>query len=247
MAFTNYDMYEVTLDFLRKDKKGAINIEEFENRLKFWSVWLFKQLLPTDGRDKRMVEALTPFKVVSETGTATSNVITPDIDGDNLMAHFISGSYGTSPSFYPIDLVTVEEYRDRVTNAITKPSATDPVGFLSVDTDGEMVLNVYSLAAGTYYIDYYKYPTEPYLDYYIDSSGNYNYLTEDQAEYTLGSGEVARNGSTTTVDSATAEIEWFDAEKVMLIEYILSEVGVAIKDQGIVQQAMMERQTSLIK
>jgi len=242
---TNFKMYEIILDLLGKDKKGSITIEEFESLLNFRSLWMFKQLLPLDGATKRHDEALSPFKVEGQAITASSSLINPT----SSMAHFISGVVDSgSAVFKPIDIVTSGELRAREGNTITLPTVTDPVGVLYSDS-AVYKIKVYpvALASADSKIDYYKYPVNSYLDYYIDANLTYQYLTASQAEYTLLTSEVARNGSTTTVTSATVEIEWMDAEKEILIEYILSDLGVAIADQGAYQQAMTERQTSLIK
>lgn len=251
MALTNYNMYEMTLNVLRKDKKGSITIEEFESLLKRRSLWLFRQLLPKDGVTKVYDQALSPFKIMNDDATDSAGAgddfykaafsALSGANSDNKIGHVIAARVGSTG----IDLVTTGELRERVGDAITQPTTDDPCAVIASDS-----LHVYpSTVSGTVYIDYYKYPTQPYLDYYIDSSNNYQYLTEGQSAHTLGTSEVARDGSTTgsSVTSNTTETEWYEPEKIYLVELILNDLGVIVHDQAVLQQAMNERQVALTK
>lgn len=251
MALTNYNLYETTLYVLRKDKKGSITIEEFESLLKRRSLWLFRQLLPKDGVTKVYDQALSALKVMNDdaadsaaAGDSFYKAAFSALSGansDDKIGHVISARVGTTG----IDIVTTGELRDRVGDAITEPTTDNPCAVIASDS-----LHVYPFTiSGTVYVDYYKYPTEPYLDYYVDINNNYQYLTEGQSAYTLGTGEVARDGSIagSSVTSSTAEIEWYEPEKMYLVELILNDLGVIVHDQAVLQQAMAERQMTLTK
>ena len=244
MALTNFNLYEITLDQLRKDRKGSITIEEFEKMLINRSIWLFKDLLPVDDRDSVTTTALSPFLVtnnaVAISGSDPYQALYSAFTSSP--AHIKSAYTIQSETKKWIDVVTPEELAMRYSNAITEPSASYPTATVSPTS-----LYLQGITSGSIYVTYYKNPAQPYLDYYLSSNGDYVYLSEDQSVYTLGSGEIARNGSTTTVTSQTAELEWNDNEKVLLVQYILSDLGIALKDQTVVQKSMAELQSSLLK
>jgi hypothetical protein len=243
---TNYDMYEYTLAILRKDKKGAVNIEEFESLLKFRSLWLFKSLLPKDGVNKSFVTALSPFLVKHDMALTTGSGLYSSFD--IAPAHIISTYFGASTNV-PVDIVTIDEMQERVANAVTAPSTAYPVCVL--DSAG---ITVYGSSATPLWVDYYKYPTSPYMDYYITSALNYVYIaytapashTTIPALTTLRSG-VYNAAQDAAYHSLTAELEWKDNEKITIIEMILQDLGVALSDQNIVQTAILERNNTLVK
>jgi hypothetical protein len=233
-------MFEITLALLRKDKKGAINVEEFESLLKFRSIWLFKSLLPKDGVNKVFVTALSPFLVMNDNATVTANSV-PISDLSGTPAHIIAISSGASlDTRIDVDIVSPGELYERLANAVTAPSATYPISVIQSDT-----LQVHG-ATGTIYVDYYTYPSEPYIDYYQDTS--YNYVFFPTGTHTLLTGETSRTGVTSgDITSANVELEWRDNEKMTLINLILTDLGVSLNDQAVIQSAVFERNNTLVK
>ena len=261
-SFTNDDLYQIVLDRLRKDRKGGIRPEEFESFLRLRNLDYFNGQFPAEGATKVNQDSLRQFSIFHEplavtqqaatgvyyvwlktlpSGTTTT---TPDAYTypDNVYAHWINAWASTSATVWStlvkIDIVSHVEFLDRLNNAITAPSATSPIGYI----DNEK-LWLAGLTTGFVILDYYKYPTDPYFDYYTDSSGNITYLTEGQASYTLQAGEVARDGSVAGagVTSASADLEWGDQDAMNILDMVMTDLGVATTDQGVVQTSVMER------
>jgi len=102
--------------------------------------------------------------------------------------------------------------------------------------------------SGYVLLDYYKYPDDPYYDYYTDASGNVTYLTEGQAAYTLQAGEIARDGSTAgdAVTSASTDLEWGDQDAINILDMVVSDVSMALTDPNSFQASMLERKENIL-
>jgi len=248
----NFTMYETILDILRKDKKGSITIEEFEKLLTFRSQWLFRSLLNKADVTKTFDKALKPFFVFNDFALPTGGqkkVLFSSLE--ETPAHIVSLSYvqGTSTihttdfdDVTPIDIVTMDEWNERLRNFVTKPTSDDPIAFIARDS-----IRFAGIGGDAVYIDYYKNPSDPYLDYYVNTNADYVYMTESSSR-ALVSGELGRDGETTgTLTSATVELEWDDNEKATLVEYVLTDLGVALDSQSIIQSSLAERQSTIVK
>ena len=238
---------------LRKDKKGSVNGEEFESFLRYRNLDYFNRQFPFEGASKLNHESLRPFMkyhdataVLQEAATATyyADLTTPSLS--STLAHEINAWYSTSATVWStlieVDLVSHAEHGDRLNNAITAPSSTNPIGYID-----STKLRLSGVTTGYILLDYYKYPDDPYFDYYTDASGNVTYLTEGQAEYTLLTGEIARDGSTAGqgVTSLSVDLEWGDQDAVNILDMIVSDVSIALSDPASFQASILERKENV--
>ena len=248
VSFDNSDLYQIVLDRLRKDRKGGVSPEEFESFLRLRNIDYFNQQFKVDGVSQINTDSLSPFAVfndpepVTQDGAFATYYVTPDATYTHLINAFHSASNTSYATVVELDIVSNAELNDRLNNAITGPSATEPIGYLS---DGK--LWVYGVTTGYILLSYYKYPADPYFDYYTDASGNVTYLTDGQAEYTLQAGEISRSGLTAGagVTSVSEDLEWGDQDAMNILDMVMTDVGVAQSDQGITQTSVIERQQNV--
>lgn len=256
---TNGDLYNMLMDRIRKDQKGLISPEEFETFLKWRSLDKFSKLISEEGVDKLNHDALLPFYVhhdpISVTssnsvyyiplqvlGSGSTTTTTPysytEYDIAVLVNAWHTSNINNFSSLTNIDIVGNAELSDRLDNAITLPSSSDPVGYL----EGTK-LWLWGITSAYVLLDYYRYPLSEYFDYYIDSNANITYLTDGQASYTLQAGEVARDGTTAggSVTSASVDTEWDDEEALQILDMIVSDVSIALSDPDSFQASLLER------
>jgi len=243
------------LDRLRKDKKGSVSAEEFESFLRYRNSDYFNLKAKSDGVGKVEEDSIKPFLVEFDP-------IAVGLDGEmNIYRGLLAGltqTYGhwkgvwwttntVDPGdTYPdisdmiyVDVVTELELQNRLANAITAPSTSDPVAYFT-DTR----IYVFGTVGGYLLVTYYKQPNDPYFDYYTDASGNITYLTEGQGAYTLQTGEISRSGSVApaAVTSLSVDLEWEDYDAVNILDMIVSDVSIALSDPESFQASILERQ-----
>ena len=248
VSFSNNDLYQIVLDRLRKDRKGSINPEEFESLLRLRNIDYFNQQFKVDGVSQINADSLSPFSVFNDDAAINQLVVTGTyyVDLPAGYAHLINAFYSANSALHStvveLDIVSGAELSDRINNAITGPSATEPIGYIA---DG--VLWVYGYTSGYILLSYYAYPADPYFDYYTDSSGNITYLTDGQAEYTLLAGEISRSGLTagSGVTSISEDLAWNDQDAMNILDMIMTDLGVALGDQAISETSVLERQQNV--
>ena len=137
---------------------------------------------------------------------------------------------------YGVDFITDLEYRNRLTDAFTKPIITVPVARI-----GATAVTVYpsDYATAAYVFEYIKYPTTPNLDYYIDVNGRYQVLAAG-ATHTWTTSETDSAGTVhTTGDtdwtSLTVEFEWPDKDKMEIFARMMTVIGVRMEANDIAQ------------
>ena len=252
IAFTNDDLYQIILDRLRKDRKGALAPEEFESFLRQRNMDYFNQQIALDGVSMLNQESLRPFLEHHSVGTLLQQgssgrwyvdmTLGVAANFAHMVSAFTSVSLTVWTTIIEIDIVSNVELMDRINNAITAPSVTNPVGFIDDDK-----FWVYGPSSGIFVVmSYYVYPEDPYFDYYTDASGNVTYLTDGQAEYTLQAGEVARDGSVAGagVTSASNDLLWDDKDAMNILDMVMTDAGVSQSDQAVVQTSIVERQNN---
>jgi hypothetical protein len=254
-SFNNNDLYTMLLHRLRKDRKGAVSPEEFESFLRWRNIDKYNKMFKDESSTKYNEDALKPFLVPFEDIQLVLNATTLYYEA-TLSSPAMTQDYGhwanvwvTDQTYEPggydltdmtsVDIVSETELQDRLTNAITGPSATHPIGYFS-----NTKLYIHGFGSQGYVImSYYKLPSDPVFDYYTDASGNITYLTESQAAYTLLSGEIAKDGSTagSAVTSLSVDLEWDDDEALDILDMIVSDVSIALSDPGSFQASLLER------
>jgi hypothetical protein len=264
-SFNNNDLYQIVLDRLRKDRKGSISPEEFESFLRLRNLDYFNQQMPIEGDTKLNEESLRVFLVerdeqivsvsksvsfislspVALIGTTTTD--TYQYLSYHLKNLFHSSSTQDHSSAIEVDILSASEIGDRLNNAITAPSATEPIGYYGTSPTGAERIYLYGVSSGYGLVTYYRYPLDPYFDYYTDNVGNVTYLTDGQGSYTLQAGEVARDGSTAGqgVTSASVDLEWEDYDAMNILDMVMSDIAVAQTDESSYQASILERKNNV--
>ena len=254
--FTNDDLYQMLLDRLRKDRKGSVSPEEFENFLRYRNLDYYNTKTENEGAVKMNEASLKPFIVnwshIAVTQDAQSKRYYADLSTITNFGQWRNVWFTTNlpnptrpdlTGMTYVDIVTEAELPDRLSNSITGPDNSYPVGHFSVDR-----LDIHGLATVGYAIvSYYRLPTNPYYDYYTDASGNITYLKESQPAYTLAVGEIARDGTTAggAVTSESFDLEWGDYDAINILDMIVSDVSIALSDSDSFQASMLERQQNV--
>lgn len=262
--YDNNDLYQITLNRLRKDRKGSVTPEEWESFLRNRNIDYFNQQMKFDGGSLLNIDSLSPFmearrplNIQTASGVDYVDLITlgsgttTTTDGyaylEEAYAHLVNAWFSASAtdltSLTEIDLVSSTELHDRLNNANTGPSTDDPIGSLE-----GLRLSLWGVNdAGYAILDYYRYPADPYFDYYTDAVGNITYLTEGQASYTLQAGEVARDGSTAgqSVTSASIDLEWTDQDALNIVDMLMTDTSLAQSDQPQNQGSIFEREQNV--
>lgn len=265
ISFNNDDLYQMLLNRLRKDRKGSVSPSEFENFLRWRNIDYFNGQYKVTGMSQANLDSLRAFTIFHEpaavtqeaatgmyyvwikvipTGTTTTTDFFDYLE--SAYAHLINAWYSPSATVWStvveIDILSHTEYHERVNNAITGPSATYPIAYLEDDR-----LWLGGIASNYVLLDYYRYPTDPYYDYYTDPLGNITYLTEGQAAYTLLASEIARDGSVAgdVVTSASVDLEWEDQDAINILDMIVSDVSVALSDSSSFEASMLERKENV--
>jgi len=257
--FSNGDLYTIVLNRLRKDRKGSISPEEFESFLRYRNTDYFNQQMGEEGVSKINEESLRPFMEqwdpLGIAQDANSLLYWAPFVSMTHFAEFISLFYTTKQAIggavpeintgmVECDIIQRAELPDRLSNAITGPSVTNPVCYTE---DTRIYIFGISSTTGTLLANYYKIPTDPYFDYYTDAAGNITYLTDGQAAYTLLAGEVARDGSIAgaAVTSDSEDLAWSDQDAMNILDMVMTDIGVAQGDQDVAQSSVLERQQNV--
>jgi len=251
ISFNNNDLFQILLNRLRKDRKGSINAEEFESFLRSRNLDYFNQQFNVDGVSQINTDSLQVFAMDNEPIAVTQDgslriYLATLPTGATAYAHAISAFYSTSSSdlstLVEMDLVSNAELPNRLNNAITGPSAVYPIGWIT-----DLVMRVYGVTTGYVILNYYRYPLDPYFDYYTDAYGNITYLTDGQPAHTLLAGQVSRSGLTAgqPVTSASVDLEWGDQDAVNILDMVMSDVSLSQNDQAGMQSSILERQNNV--
>lgn len=149
-------------------------------------------------------------------------------------AYFLGAS--DSDTDFLIELIEEAEYQDRVGDSILAPSASAPV---AMERGDNVVIKPDTVANVN--LSYYRFPTDPFLDYYIDVNGAIQFLSAG-ATHTWTTSEIDSSGTTRTTGqpdwtSLTVELEYNEDMHEDFMNEILSRAGVKLKEGQITQYA----------
>lgn len=233
---TNDDIYKYCLSILRKSTKGnALPPNDFTRYLQQANSEFKNQEYAKFEATQRIGDSFRPLKTSATLTVAASAATLPTVAGSEYM-HIIPTLYYGS---IPVDFLTLEEYLNRKGDELTEPSATYPVAYI----DNSTQIKFDGVTSGSVTMYYLRKPDTPYYDYYIDADYEVKYLTESQAAYTLGTGEVYRDGTASgAVTSISKELDWEDSDKIKVANMILGYLGVQLEDQAVFQHSNIKEQ-----
>jgi len=155
--------------------------------------------------------------------------------GYNLVTNTASCGVGIEEE--DVDILTDAQWRARLSNSITAPTKKHPIANFG---NGTIRFRPRDLQRVEF--AYLRYPTTPYYDYYIDAYDEYIFLPADST-HTLLEGQEGSAGQPvgTTVTSLTVELEWDDVCKLEIINFILDDIGINLREGQLEQYAQVEQ------
>ena len=144
-----------------------------------------------------------------------------------------------------VELVTEDEFHDRISDSVMAPAA-DAICAVERATQVE----VYPATINNINISYLRYPTTPFLDYYIDTNNRIQFLAAG-ATHTWATGEIDSAGTTHTLGDAdwtalTVELEFIQDMHLDFLNEVLSRVGVRLTKPLLVQASEQWKQEQKI-
>ena len=230
MSLTNGDLYN-TLKFLANKQQlgGNIRINDFNTQLKTQSTILLREKLAQKGTSAFLDDETNMFK---KKGTLSFSGGNANIPAD----YFRYDSIRVSGAYEDVEVLFSGEVSHRLQNAIDNPTTLFPVGeFIGSK------FYIYPTTITSADIVYYKQPTTPVFDYYIDGYGDIQYMPVGTT-HELVAGEEYSDGSTSgTVTSVSVESEFGDDGKIDLLYLIGKAFGLNLQ-RGDIFQAMNQMQ-----
>lgn len=236
---TNKDIRNTINIILRKDHKGGfLPIPKFNNLLEVANYDVFDIEMDKYEVTQEVTDAIYPFKK-EVTGLAITNDVLTIPDDFARHRYLMYKKGGTD--YRLVDVLTDGEWAAKLWSFITKPTTSYPIAMY----EGSGIrLAPEGLDKDYLLYGYFRFPTKPVFDYYIDVNDNIKYLSEGE-EYTLAAGEEGSAGQTSgTVTSSTVEMEWNEDMKLKVMARILSILGITLSEQGIYQYAKVAEQES---
>lgn len=135
-----------------------------------------------------------------------------------------------------VDLVSEDEYHDRISDSVMTPSADC---ICAVERSTEVV--VYPDSITNINVSYLRYPNVPFLDYYINDTGYLQFLAAG-ATHVWATGETDSAGTVHTLGDAnwaslTVELEFIEDMHLDFLNEVLSRVGVRLENPMLIQAA----------
>ena len=232
------DIYETCNYISNKHKSGnAFTPNQFNTLIELMNRPFFKKKVEESGyfenrqsmsyndalRGSKNLHKFIVNETIAASGSATYTYAYPlgasDSDTDQL-----------------IEFISEAEYQDRISDSVLVPSASAPVALErgdDIDFKPSSVVNVN--------LSYYRFPSTPFLDYYIDSSSVKQWLSAG-ATHTWVTSEIDSSGTTHTAGDAdwsslTVELEYGKGMQEDFFNEILSRVGIRLKEPVITQYA----------
>lgn len=151
------------------------------------------------------------------------------LPADYFMCADMWGTYNAN--YKRIELVSPEQYAERVSNHLSKPIPYFPVAIVFGTNCKYFPTNMTDIT-----LDYFAKPTIPVFDYYTDA--NYKIVPlAAGATHLLTAGEYGSAGQTfgTTVTSLTTELDIPEDVHVKFFDYIISKVAIRDRDANLYQ------------
>lgn len=231
---TNNDLYNIILDFIRKDRRGGVLSElEYQLELQRMNISYMETILPMYEKDKNITDKLGLFKKVLDGSSLTmsSGRITIPVD-------YIKHGYlhyrqdGSVDKIRVLDELTDAQWSSRLGSSISTPEERFPV---CIYREGYIDFIPSTMTKNYFEYSYIRYPDTPYFDGYYNANGNFIYL-EEGASHVLLTNEVGLDGQTAgTYNSSTVELEWHDEDKLIIADMILRRLGVELAEPLITQ------------
>jgi hypothetical protein len=232
----------------KKEQRGnIINGEDFNTFLRISQAEHFDSEKRKAEATSDIIDSLSAF-IVTYTGATTGG--TGLIAKSSLAspyAKLLSAQRLNTTDFVRCDIVSQLELEERLSNSLTVGTNKHPI--VSIEDDN---FRFSPSANKNIKIIYYKQPTDPVLDWYIDVNDNIVYLAAAEV-HTWVTGETDSVGTEHTTGetdytSLTTELEWSDNSDRITIAYrMLSKMGITIPNNMALEFGVSETMKSEVK
>jgi hypothetical protein len=232
------EIYSIANYIANKHKSGnAFKVNQFNSLIEIITPDFFKKKAEESGyfhRSKLSAEIKELYSskflrefVINET-ISTSGSLTYEYA-------FWIGAHDSDNDVF-VELVSEDEYHDRISDAVMVPAADNVIAVERATT-----VDVYPASVANINVSYLRYPATPFLDYYIDTNSIIQFLSAGET-HTWATGEIDSAGTTHTVGDAdwsslTVELEFVKDMHDDFMNEILSRVGVRLEKAAVTQMA----------
>jgi hypothetical protein len=237
-----YEVYEMVLDLVRKDKRGrSLDIDEFNRVAKIVNAEVYAHYYRLYETSLESSDALDAFKIgnhqitLSAVGTASAiGTLPSDYYTMVGVPRYIDGS-----DIREVDVVTAIEFTKRQVDYLTRPTTKNPIMALGgADGSGGREVVVLPNTITAVRMDYLKEAATPFLDYYVnDTTLEYTYIAAG-ATPTVPSGSTYRDGSAGSyaVPAAlTVDFDWTIDDISLILSLFVQKLGLQLGDELMIQ------------
>jgi hypothetical protein len=235
---TNNDIRILLNTVANKDREGLVPYDKLTQLLESEGINYFSALLEKSDYDWESRKALEPF-LVEET----------DLSGSGSFPFsLLSGTVAKIVEARSVDNNPIEVientgiWYERINSYIKRPTRKNPIMRLKHKSIEILPVSI-KVPGFLQDIIYYKYPTAPYLDGYLDANLKFNYLAEG-GSVDLDSCEscVTLSGETEgEYSSQTVEMEFYDIDKIKIAGGILTALGIRYDKETLFGYAQLNK------
>lgn len=232
-----YEVYELVLDLVRKDKRGrSLDIDEFNRVSKMVNARVYSHYYNMFETSLDSSNSLAGFKVTNYEVTLTSGVGAMPSDYYDLIG---IPRYTDGSDTREVDVVTNIEYTKRQADYLTRPTASHPIMMLAgEDSNGYTAVRVLPTTLASIRVDYLKEASTPFLDYYTDDTTlEYTYMDAGAQNVAIPAGSTYRDLSAgaTTKNSLTVDFDWSNDDIPLMMSLYIQILGLQLDDELLVQ------------
>lgn len=230
---TNYDIYNLVNFILNKEQTGnTVSPIEIDRLLKLGNIDAFNYCFgiqeslkrsqgvqPAYGDSQQSIDELSVFLV--KMGWNTSPLL---INSDGIANkpsdyfHFSSMmqkvSDGDEVIYSDIEIITDNQLPNRLGNSLKMPTLENPIV-----VEENTYFQFFPKNIKQCYFHYLRKPKDPVFSVEYNEDGTFTYLGADEET------------------NPSVELEWNDTGKIRVMRYLLTYIGINLKDQAIMQYA----------
>lgn len=236
-----YEVYEMVLDLVRKDKRGrSLDIDEFNRVAKIVNAEVYNHYYNSFETSLDSSTALSGFKVTNATVSLTAGLGTLPSDYYDLIG---VPRYTDGSDIREVDVVTNIEYTKRQVDYLTRPTVKNPLVMIAGASGLLTQVRALPTTMASISIDYLKAAAIPFLDYYSsDTTFIYTYMDAGAQGVVIPLNYTYRDGTVgaTTKNSLTVNFDWDETDLPLMLSMFVRVLGLQLGDELLVQVGGME-------
>lgn len=237
-----YEIYEMVLDLVRKDKRGrSFDIDEFNRVAKVVNAEVYAHYYSLYETSLESSDALDAFKMGNHQITLTAVGTASAIGTLPADYYTVVGvpRYVDGANIREVDVVTSIEFTKRQVDYLTRPTVKNPiVAFGGADGTGGREVAVLPNTLASIRMDYLKVAATPFLDYYVnDTTMEYTYIAAG-ATPTVPVGSTYRDGSAGSYAvpaPLTVDFDWSIDDTALILSMFIQKLGLQLGDELMIQ------------